>query len=200
MSGIGARLLEAGFGRPRGLLGRVGGWLMARGNAETERQLVQLAGLEQDEVVLVLGHGPGIGLRAAGKRSGQVIGIDPSALMREAAGRRCGELIRQGRVRLASGVAQDTGLPDATVDVVLTVNNVALWPDWPAGFAELHRVLRPGGRMLLSAHEKWLPGGQAALTAAVDEAGFSEVQTWTWEPPGRGATTAVQLRAHRPPR
>jgi SAM-dependent methyltransferase len=81
---------------------------------------------------------------------------------------------------------------------VLAVNNVQLWPDWPAGFGELHRVLRPGGRLLLSAHDKWLPGGLAALTAAVTAAGFDNIRTWTWEPPGRGATTAAQLSARRP--
>jgi arsenite methyltransferase len=78
------------------------------------------------------------------------------------------------------------------------VNNVMLWPDWQAGFTELRRVLRPGGRMLLSVHEKWLPGGLTALAAAVDAAGFDGIRTWAWEPPGRSATTAAQLQARRP--
>lgn len=195
VSGLGARILEAGFGHPSGLLGRVGGWMMARGNAGTERYLVELADLGSEDVVLVVGPGPGIGLQAAGTRSGHVVGIEPSAVMRDAAGRRCAELISQGRVRVDPGMAQDTRLPDAAVDVVLAVNNVHIWPDWHAGFTELHRVLRPTGRILISAHEKWLPGGPEALTTAVEAAGFRDVQTWTWEPPGRGAATAVQLRA-----
>jgi hypothetical protein len=29
--------------------------------------------------------------------------------------------------------------------------------------------------MLISVHNKWLPGGLSALTTAVDEAGFSDV-------------------------
>jgi hypothetical protein len=52
--------------------------------------------------------------------------------------------------------------------------------------------------MLLSAHQKWLTGDLAGLSAAVDTAGFDRINTWTWEPPGRTATTAAQLRAHRP--
>src|SRR5439155_24401735 len=51
-----------------------------------------------------------------------------------------------------AGDAGATGLPDAAVDLVVGVNNVAIWPDLDAGVTELHRVLRPGGRLVLSWH------------------------------------------------
>jgi arsenite methyltransferase len=86
---------------------------------------------------------------------------------------------------------------DASVDVVLSVNNVLLWADRAAAFAELRRVLCPGGRLLLSAHDKWLPVPRHALASEVVQAGFTDLQTWTWEPPGVFATTAAQLRAIR---
>ncbi len=147
--------------------------------------------------MLVLGPGPGIGLAAAGARSAHVIGIDPSEVMLAACRRRCADLIEQGRVRLIRGVAEQTGQPAGSVDVVLAVNNVHIWGDRRAAFSELHRVLGPDGRLVLSAHEKWLPGGLGALAADVERAGFEKIETWTWEPPGRGATTAAQLRARR---
>lgn len=195
MANLGTRLLEMSFGRPSGPLGRIGGRLMARGNAATERHLVDVAELDRRDVVLILGPGPGIGLEAAARRSKHVIGVDPSELMLASCRRRCAELIRRGGVCLVQGVAADTGQPSGSVDVVFAVNNVQIWPDWEAGFAELHRVLRPGGRLLLSAHEKWLPDG---LATAVERAGLDEIRTWAWEPPGRGAATAFQLRARRP--
>lgn len=198
MTSISTRLLDMGFSRPRGLLGRIGGRLMAHGNADTERHLVELADLTQKDVVLVLGPGPGVGLHAAATRSGHVLGVDPSAIMLAACRERCEELINKGTVVLVLGDDENTGQPDGSVDVVLSVNNVMLWPDWQAGLTELRRVLRPGGRMLLSAHNKWLPGGLTALTTAVERAGFQDIETWTWEPSGRGATTAAQLRARRP--
>ncbi|MEJ3655480.1 class I SAM-dependent methyltransferase [Actinomycetes bacterium KLBMP 9759] len=197
MAKIGDRLLDMGFGRPRGLLGRIGGRLMARGNAETERHLVRLAELGPDDDVLVVGPGPGIGLEAAAATAGHVVGVDPSDAMVAACRRRCAASIDGGVVEVRLGDAAHTGQGDASVDVVLSVNNVMLWPDRKAGFTELHRVLRPGGRMLVSVHEKWLPGGLSGLAAAVAEAGFGDVETWTWEPPGRGATTAAQLKARR---
>lgn len=192
------RVLHASFGLPRGLAGRLGGRLMAHGNAATERHLAQLASLGPDDAVVVLGPGPGVGLRAAGELAGLAVGIDPSDVMRAAAARRCAALVTQGRVRVEPGTAARTGLRDASADVVLTVNNLHLWPDRDAGFAELHRVLRPGGRLLLSDHRRWLPGGEPALVADVERAGFRDVETWSWEPPGRAASTAVQLRAGRP--
>lgn len=180
------------------MLGRVGGRLMARGNGATELHVVELAELAPGDTVFVLGPGPGTGLRAAGLRCTSAVGIEPSEAMLRACRQRCADLIGGGAVHLVRGEAEDTGQPDASADVVLSVNNVMLWPGWHAGFTECLRVLRPGGRLVVSAHEKWLPGGLSALAAAVERAGFADVATWTWEPPGRTAATAAQLRARRP--
>jgi len=117
--------------------------------------------------------------------------------MLEACRRRCAELIEQGRVRLVEATAEHTGQPDCSMDVVIAVNNVQVWPDQLAGCSELARVLRPGGRLLLSAHQKWLPDGLPALANTVAAASFTDIDTWTWEPPGRSASTAAQLQARR---
>ena len=70
-------MVRKGFGLPEGTVGRLGGWLMARGNGPTEKHLVKLAGLQPKEFVVVLGPGPGVGLRAAAKYGGIVVGVDP---------------------------------------------------------------------------------------------------------------------------
>lgn len=198
MANLGERLADRGFGHPCGVLGSIGGRVMARGNAGTERHLVDLADLNATDAVVVLGPGPGVGLYEAATRAEHVVGVDPSELMLATCRRRCAEFIARGTVELIHGDAGHVGRPDASADVVLSVNNVTLWPNWPHAFTGLHRILRLGGRLLLSAHAKWLPGGRDALTAAVTAAGFDHVGTWTWDPPGRGATTAAQLRATRP--
>ncbi|MFF3676228.1 class I SAM-dependent methyltransferase [Streptomyces sp. NPDC002120] len=197
MESITQGLLTKGFGRPGGLLGRLGGRLMAHGNAATERHAVALARPTEQEVVLVVGPGPGVGLEAAARRSAHVIGVDPSDVMLAMARRRCASALARDRLRLTVGTAADTGCPDLSVDVVISVNNLHLWPDVPAGLTELHRVLRPGGRILLAAHEKWLPTALPALAHTVLAAGFTSVRSWTWEPPTRMASTAALLSAVR---
>jgi SAM-dependent methyltransferase len=47
-------------------------------------------------------------------------------------------------------VVEQLPLESESVDRVLTVNTVYFWPDLPVAFAELHRVLAPGGTLVLS--------------------------------------------------
>ncbi|RBM15928.1 SAM-dependent methyltransferase [Prauserella sp. PE36] len=198
MSSVLDEPLDRAFGHPRGLLGRIGGALMAHGNAATERHVVEVAKPAADETVLVLGPGPGIGLAEVAARSRLAVGVDPSEEMLQLCRARCAAAVREGTVRLRAGTAAATGQPGESVDVVLSVNNVQLWADREAAFAELFRVLRPGGRLVLSAHEKWLPVPRHDLARELEAAGFGDLQTWVWDPPGLAATRAAQLRAWRP--
>lgn len=159
--------------------------------------MVELAGITSGDIVLTIGCGPGVGVEYAARAAGMVTAVDPSETMLAASRRRCVHFYDRSAVRLSHGTAQATKQPDASADIVMPVNNVQFWANWREGFNELHRVTRPGGSLLISSHEKWLPGGLTALAAAVKQADFEDVQTCTWEPPGRIATTAAQLRASR---
>lgn len=47
------------------------------------------------------------------------------------------------------GDATDTGLPDAAVDIAFSRAVIHHLPDLPAAFAEAHRILKPGGTIII---------------------------------------------------
>ena len=110
------------------------------------------AAVEPGDTVLDLGCGAGLDLLLAAQRTGpegRVIGIDCNTdmLARARANARqagCTQIeLREGRVEALP-------LPDASVDWVISNCVLNLSPDKPAAFREIRRVLKPGGRMLVS--------------------------------------------------
>jgi len=134
--------LASPFAHPSGWRGRLAGWAMARGNARTAREVA--ARIPPGDRVLEVGFGPGVLLDALADRS--PVGVEPSPVMLARARR------RMPGTELRPGTAAATGLPDASVDHVVSVHTVAIWPDLDAGLDELRRVLRPGGSLLLAWH------------------------------------------------
>ncbi|MFR9803386.1 methyltransferase domain-containing protein [Pseudonocardia sp. RS010] len=101
------------------------------------------------ERILDVGSGPGFlleALAAAVGPEGAVHGIDPSPAMNALAARRAGAL---PAVSLALGSAESLPYPDADLDAVVSTQVYEYVPDIPHAFAELRRVVRPGGRVLL---------------------------------------------------
>lgn len=138
-----------GFALPRGVRGRFIGWLMTRDVSE-QQDVFDVLWLQPGQRVLEVGHGPGVLMSMMADAGGEVIGVEPSAAMRASARRRLRKAVAAGRVDIREGTAGDTGLPDGSVDVAVSVNNIPMWSDVDAGFRELHRVLRPGGRLIVA--------------------------------------------------
>ncbi|GAB3245797.1 class I SAM-dependent methyltransferase [Kineococcus gypseus] len=96
--------------------------------------------------VLDAACGPGVyaqELLAAGAR---VSGFDASAVMVELARRRVGD---RARIELAR-LGERLPWPDASFDAAVCALAIHYAEDEPAAFAELHRLLRPGGVLVVS--------------------------------------------------
>ncbi|HEX7044598.1 MAG TPA: methyltransferase domain-containing protein [Burkholderiales bacterium] len=149
--GVADRLRRRLFGRPQGLLGKLGGAIMARVNRGAAERAVALLAPQPGDAVLEIGFGPGVGIevlvRAAS--AGRVAGVDPSFEMLEQARSRNAEAIGRGQVDLRLGSVERLPFDDETFDAAMSINSMPMWPDALQGLREICRVLRPGGRVVL---------------------------------------------------
>lgn len=111
-----------------------------------------VAELQEGETVLDLGSGGGIDVILSAKRvgpSGKVYGLDMTDEMLALA-RANASAAGVANVEFLKGVIEDVPLPPNSVDVVISNCVINLSTDKPAVFAQISRVLKPGGRLGVS--------------------------------------------------
>lgn len=174
------------FMKPEGRVGKLFGTLMARKNALQTLTGVELFDVQTADHVLEIGFGPGVGIEALSAKAadGQVSGVDWSEAMVALASKRNWPAIADGRVELRQGSAVRLPYPDAQFDKVFEANSFHIWPDRNAALREIHRVLKPGGQLMLCLRMKHptrtklvAPGHKRedipAIEAALLQAGFT---------------------------
>jgi arsenite methyltransferase len=117
-----------------------------------QRRVVRAAlELKPGEDVLDIGSGPGFlacEMAEAVGQDGSVRGIDPSHAMLSVARRRR-PAPRSAPIELGPGQATELPFADGEFDVVTSTQVYEYVDDMPTALAEAHRVLRPGGRLLV---------------------------------------------------
>jgi arsenite methyltransferase len=119
-------------------------------DAVRRRSIVRTAlGAAPGERILDVGCGPGFYcaelLEEVGT-SGSIVGVDASPAMLALAERRCAG---HDHVELREGEATALPVGDGEFDAVISVQVQEYVEDIAAGLAELHRAVRPGGRVLV---------------------------------------------------
>ncbi|MGD2200205.1 MAG: arsenite methyltransferase [Candidatus Bathyarchaeota archaeon] len=177
-----------------------------------------LAGLKEGEVVLDLGSGGGIDVFLAAKKvspEGRAIGVDMTQEMIDLAMRNAEEL-GIDNVEFRKGDIEELPVEDESVDVIISNCVINLAPDKDKVFGEAYRVLRPGGRMMVSdivtdgplpENIKEDPDAWAAcISGALDEelylkkirdAGFEKVTTIS-KRGYQGIAYSAEVEAHKP--
>jgi SAM-dependent methyltransferase len=113
------------------------------------RATLEALQLAQGERVLDIGSGPGLlaqEMAAAVGPEGRVCGIDTSEPMLEMSRKRCAP---QPWTEFRQADATRLPYPDGSFDAAVSTQVYEYVPDIPAALAELHRVLRPGGRAVI---------------------------------------------------
>jgi len=181
------RVAVGQFGRPRGLLGRLAGWIMANrtSNRERNRRTVELLEIGPEDHVLEIGFGPGLALAEIARRAprGRIAGIDHSPLMVAKASRRNAAAIAAGLMTLRVAAAEP--LPDlgGGFHKALAVNVSLFWKEPVATLRAIRGQLVPGGRLALTlqprqggATDDDARRGGEGLAAQMREAGFQDVR------------------------
>jgi arsenite methyltransferase len=131
-----------------------------------------LGRLEPGERVLDLGCGAGTDTLVAAQMvgpDGWVTGIDMTPEMLEKAGRAADEL-GVSNTSFVEGEAERLPFDEVSFDVVISNGVIDLIPDKDAVFAELYRVLAPGGRLQLA---------DVTIQQPVSEEGKRNIDLWT---------------------
>jgi SAM-dependent methyltransferase len=113
---------------------------------------LRLADLRTGEHVVDLGSGSGMDAFVAARRvgsTGQVVGDDMTDAQLAKA-RRLAERDGYANTRFESGLIEDAPVADGWADVIISNGVINLCSDKAAVFAEIARILKPGGRMAIS--------------------------------------------------
>ncbi|MGE2717804.1 class I SAM-dependent methyltransferase [Mycolicibacterium litorale] len=185
-----------GFAGLTGVLFAVVFLLTGRGNARLAADLIAVSA---DDRVVDVGCGPGTAARLAARRGARVTGVDPSAAMVRVAR---AVTRRRTPVTFVRGGAEALPVPDASATVVWALATVHHWPDVGAALSEIHRVLSPGGQLLVVerqvqpgatglASHGWTAGQAETFAALCKSAGLTDARV-TGHPRGRRAAWAVR--------
>ncbi len=126
----------------------------------------------EGERVVDLGSGAGMDTFLASiwvGPTGSVIGVDmtPEMLARS---RDVAARVGFGNVEFREGVIEDVPVDDSWADVVISNGVINLCPDKLGVYREIHRILKPGGRMMIA---------DICVQKPVPESALRDIDLWT---------------------
>lgn len=143
-----ASVFSAFWGLPSGPIGWVGARVLPFLSGRLCEVVADELDLQPDDDLLDVGCGAGVLLRdrAAGVR--YVAGVDVSQIQVGMARRRLGERIAAGTAEIVLGDAATLPWEDGRFSAVASLNCLKFVPHPDQVLREMHRVLRPGGRVV----------------------------------------------------
>ncbi|XXM72447.1 class I SAM-dependent methyltransferase [Lysinibacillus sphaericus] len=146
------KIIDNQYGRPTGMLGRFIGEKMIRQHQPETLWTIENLKLQQNERVLEVGCGAGFALKQISSMNGthHITGLDLSDTLIHSAVLRNKKAIRQDRMKLVPGRVEELPFPDEQYSAVFSIHSVYFWEDLFSSFREIHRVMEPGGRVMIT--------------------------------------------------
>jgi ubiquinone/menaquinone biosynthesis C-methylase UbiE len=139
--------------KPSGFFGRFILWDMNRHHSKLTDWGLSHVEIEKTDTILDVGCGGGrtINKLASMATAGMVHGVDYSEASVAAARKTNRRLIDASRVEIQRASVSKLPFEDNTFDLVTAIETHLFWPNLPADFREIFRVLKPGGALLIVA-------------------------------------------------
>ena len=145
------KVIAQQLGNPFGLLGRVVTVIMNSANKQMNRASVTALHLQGDHRVLDIGFGGGIALEMMSSEvnDGTVVGMEMSDTALRQARHKFRRQMKDGRIELVKGAIESMPFLKDEFDRVTTVNTIYFWKDVEKSMAEIYRILKPNGEVVI---------------------------------------------------
>jgi len=177
---------------PRGLAGRITLIFMNIGHKSIYKNVAKILELQPEDDLLEVACGNGYFLEKYASHVHSIAGLDLSELMVKMATKRNKDRVAAGTAEFVHGDASQLPWEDNRLSVATTMGSLTIFPKPLESLKEMYRVLRPGGRVVVSMewnaedgldHAKevkeygmWMWTGDD-VKAMLKEAGFTEIST-----------------------
>ena len=177
-------------GLPRGCVGWLVAWMMPLAHSSIYKSVAKVLNLRPEDSLLEVACGGGRFLKDYASQVQSVAGIDLSDVQTTMAKRRLKDRMAAGTAQIVQGDASQLPWDDGSFSVVTTMGSFIGFPKPLESLKEMRRVLRPGGRAVVSIeynaedgkdhskeiekHGMWI-WTEEEVRALMQEAGFAEI-------------------------
>lgn len=135
---------------PRGFIGWIMGWVMPIFHDSIYRIVYPVLDLQPQDSLLEVACGSGHFMKKYASNVKRIAGLDLSDVMIKIAKRKNKDRIAAGTAEFVQGDATKLPWNDGTFSVVTSMGSFIGFPEPLELIKEMHRVLRPGGRAVVS--------------------------------------------------